>query len=572
MMDEILLKNYHNALEQKYNAICFDIDGTLTEKNSTKLDKRILPFIANLLNRHIPVVFITGRGETGLLDLKNQIIDGLKNNYEISNYDFSKLYALTNDGARLFLTTDDSNDIFNVSKYIASSIDLQKLKYLDKELWVKLEEKDLLKYCKVTYSKDEKIDVIVNIRVATTTNDENINNRVLEIINDLVTNSESENINLTIGVYNGNKIFQIGTTIKSNAIQVAEKIIGIPQNSMMRIGDCGDELGNDYSMLNCSQGFSVDKTSCETDKCFPILDDNNRILKGVDATLFLLSKAKLLPTICLEHATETNYTKAYAKVERQMNYGKNKRIMVFNEIINSKFQLVDGIYGLYDKSSGSIKIPMYDWIGIDDDNPLKQFWSKQFILKMKYAMCDNENILLRGSQVYYYFLSNRYHDEITRNDITSKDMYYWDIAKTIYGDATYWPLLYAYNNDKFKISNVIKKGSTISYRNIPDFYSVREIKYLNNTLSKSYIYVYPILTNDNKYNHALWALKLSAYYDLNVFKNNSNVIPEETYMEILNNNSTINTTYNDLIKYGQLNENIVLSIFDIIKEALGIKK
>ena len=238
----------------------------------------------------------------------------------------------------------------------------------------------------------------------------------------MVTNSESENINLTIGVYNGNKIFQIGTTIKSNAIQVAEKIIGIPQNSMMRIGDCGDELGNDYSMLNCSQGFSVDKTSCETDKCFPILDDNNRILKGVDATLFLLSKAKLLPTICLEHATETNYTKAYAKVERQMNYGKNKRIMVFNEIINSKFQLVDGIYGLYDKSSGSIKIPMYDWIGIDDDNPLKQFWSKQFILKMKYAMCDNENILLRGSQVYYYFLSNRYHDEITRNDITSKDM------------------------------------------------------------------------------------------------------------------------------------------------------
>lgn len=437
MMDEILLKNYHNALEQKYNAICFDIDGTLTEKNSTKLDKRILPFIANLLNRHIPVVFITGRGETGLLDLKNQIIDGLKNNYEISNYDFSKLYALTNDGARLFLTTDDSNDIFNVSKYIASSIDLQKLKYLDKELWVKLEEKDLLKYCKVTYSKDEKIDVIVNIRVATTTNDENINNRVLEIINDLVTNSESENINLTIGVYNGNKIFQIGTTIKSNAIQVAEKIIGIPQNSMMRIGDCGDELGNDYSMLNCSQGFSVDKTSCETDKCFPILDDNNRILKGVDATLFLLSKAKLLPTICLEHATETNYTKAYAKVERQMNYGKNKRIMVFNEIINSKFQLVDGIYGLYDKSSGSIKIPMYDWIGIDDDNPLKQFWSKQFILKMKYAMCDNENILLRGSQVYYYFLSNRYHDEITRNDITSKDMVdiWLNNNKTFFMDA-----------------------------------------------------------------------------------------------------------------------------------------
>ena len=201
-----------------------------------------------------------------------------------------------------------------------------------------------------------------------------------------------------------------------------------------------------------------------------------------------------------------------------------------------------------------------------------------FILGIASTIYYSSNKMISSNNIEnkkLYDIVNEYFNQIDSANlsyITSKDMYYWDIAKTIYGDATYWPLLYAYNNDKFKISNVIKKGSTIFYRNIPDFYSVREIKYLNNTLSKSYIYVYPILTNDNKYNHALWALKLSAYYDLNVFKNNSNVIPEETYMEILNNNSTINTTYNDLIKYGQLNENIVLSIFDIIKEALGIKK
>ena len=201
-----------------------------------------------------------------------------------------------------------------------------------------------------------------------------------------------------------------------------------------------------------------------------------------------------------------------------------------------------------------------------------------FILGIASTIYYSSNKIISSNNIEnrkLYDIVNEYFNQIDSANlsyITSKDMYYWDIAKTLYGDATYWPLLYAYNNDKFKISNIIKKGSTISYRNIPDFYSVREIKYLNNTLSKSYIYVYPILTNDNKYNHALWALKLSAYYDLNVFKNNSNVIPEETYMEILNNNNTINTAYNDLIKYGQLNENIVLSIFDIIKEALGIKK
>ncbi|MEI0549420.1 hypothetical protein R4K89_03790 [Brachyspira intermedia] len=201
-----------------------------------------------------------------------------------------------------------------------------------------------------------------------------------------------------------------------------------------------------------------------------------------------------------------------------------------------------------------------------------------FILGIASTIYYSSNKMISSNNIEnkkLYDIVNEYFNQIDSANlsyISSKDMYYWDIAKTLYGDATYWPLLYAYNNDKFKISNVIKKGSTISYRNIPDFYSIREIKYLNNTLSKSYIYIYPILTNDNKYNHALWALKLSAYYDLNVFKNNSNIIPEETYMEILNNNNTINTTYNDLIKYGQLNENIVLSIFDIIKEALGIKK
>ncbi|WP_300754578.1 hypothetical protein [uncultured Brachyspira sp.] len=156
--------------------------------------------------------------------------------------------------------------------------------------------------------------------------------------------------------------------------------------------------------------------------------------------------------------------------------------------------------------------------------------------------------------------------------ITSKDMYYWDIAKYLYGDATYWPLLYSYNNDKYKISNVIKKGSSISYRNIPDFYSYKEIKNLDNTLSKSYMLLYPILINDKNPRHALWALKLSAYYDLNVFKNNAGMIPENTYNNILKESSSMKITYNEFIKYGQLNENILLSFIDIIKEKLWILK
>ncbi len=174
-----------------------------------------------------------------------------------------------------------------------------------------------------------------------------------------------------------------------------------------------------------------------------------------------------------------------------------------------------------------------------------------------------------------YDIVNIYFNKISSVNlsyITSKDMYYWDIAKTLYGDATYWPLIYAYNSEKYKISNIIKKGSSISYRNIPDFNSMREIKDLNNTLSKSYIYVYPILINDKKTNHALWSLKLAAYYDLNVFKNNANMIPKETYLNILKDNNAIKTTYNEVIQYGQLSENMFLSFLDLVKDKLGIGK
>ena len=91
MMNEELLNNYQRALQQKYNAVCFDIDGTLTEDNSAKIDSRILPMLANILKKHIPVVFITGRGETGLNDLLSDIIYDLRNKYDVTEKQLLKM-------------------------------------------------------------------------------------------------------------------------------------------------------------------------------------------------------------------------------------------------------------------------------------------------------------------------------------------------------------------------------------------------------------------------------------------------------------------------------------------------
>ena len=423
MISEELLNNYQKALQQKYNAVCFDIDGTLTEDNSTKIDSRVLPMLANLLKKYIPVVFITGRGETGLNDLLSDIIYDLKNKYGVTEKQLLKMYALTNDGARIFMTSDGSEKLFNISEYISSKEDIIKLEELNKKIIALLNSSTLNEHCKVTYSIDSKTNAIINIRVMILNDSLEFNNEIIKIINSLIRDSQNSNLNLTIGKHNGKQVLQIGTATKNKAIQIAERMIGIPQNSMLRIGDCGDQFGNDYAMLNCPQGFSVEKTSGAIDKCFPVIE-NGKIITGVNGTLSLLKKVKLLPTICLEHAIQSEYARAYAKVEKKMTQGKNNKIIYFNNFINNKFQTVDGITSLFDSSSGSIKIPMYEWITIPDNNPLKQLWLTYNDSSLCYSMYDNENILLRGSGIYYYFLSQRIHDENTREDITTKEMIY----------------------------------------------------------------------------------------------------------------------------------------------------
>ncbi len=259
MISEELVDNYKKSLQQKYNAVCFDIDGTLTENNSTKIDSRVLPILANMLKKHIPVVFITGRGETGLNDLLSDIIYDLKNKYGVTEKQLLKMYALTNDGARIFMTSDGSEKLFNISEYISSKEDFIKLEELNKKTIYLLNTFILNEHCKITYSIDSKTNAIINIRIMILNDNVEFNNEIIRIINSLIRDSQNSNLNLTIGMHNGKQVLQIGTATKNKAIQIAERMIGIPQNSMLRIGDCGDQFGNDYSMLNCPQGFTLKK-------------------------------------------------------------------------------------------------------------------------------------------------------------------------------------------------------------------------------------------------------------------------------------------------------------------------
>ena len=329
--------------------------------------------ITSLLSKKVPVVFITGRGETGLEDLKHDIYLRIKNSKNITDSDMKRIYVLTNDGARLFYSNIISQeDFLSNDVYITTEEELNQLLIIDKmikEIKSKLDNSD---YFNITYSKDLKTNKILNVRMVFNIHDDRIINSIFDNINEYIINSSLNAIHLTRGIYKNNSVIQIGTATKDKAIERTEKIIGVPQNSMIRIGDCGDLRGNDYAMLNCNQGYSVDKTSGSIDSCFPIYDENGNILKGVEATLQLVKNAKILPTVSLEKADKDSYKYKFAIVESNIVAGRQTLLKKYNNLISSNFNNCNGIDDLFDKESGSIIIPMYE-MELLQNSPLKDF-------------------------------------------------------------------------------------------------------------------------------------------------------------------------------------------------------
>lgn len=424
MINNLIIKNYRMSLKQKYNAVCFDIDGTLTTTGTKEIDIRALSMIEDLLIRKIPVVFITGRGETGVKDLKKNIYDFLMHNKKLSESDLKRIYVLANDGARLFYSDEiNSKKFLNEKVYISTKEEFKKLKNVNNLILKLKDDLNISKYFKIDYSYDSQTSSILNIRLIFNTDDEKYIGLIYENLNEITKIKGYECINLTRGIYSGKNVIQIGTANKGHAIEETERIIGVPRNSMIRIGDCGDEMGNDFSMLDCCQGYSVDKVSGRIDACFPIFDEKDNILKGIDATLQIIKKANILPTVCLEKADKFKYLKKYSCVEKNIIHGRNSILSKYNDIINKNFDDINGIDSVFDKYSGSVIIPMYEW-HLLNDSPLKRLFEKSEGDSLYYSMRDNNNYLLRGPKTYYYFLANRH--SINGEDLTTKiDVINW---------------------------------------------------------------------------------------------------------------------------------------------------
>ncbi len=399
IVNESLVKRF-NA---KYNAVCIGIDETLLETN--EISDETLETIYKLLMKHISIVLVTGRGESGLKDFNNDLCKNLIQKYNITRESLKNIIGVSHNGEFLFYTSGN-DDFFDSCNLLVDSKELDNLKDIESDLdnffVKKLADIELLTSICSTYDKIAAFRILMK----DTGQAEKIEEYLKEFI--ILENKRlKSNIRYSIGRYNNEYMFQVDVGDKEKALRKVEQFLGIPENSMLRIGDQGDIKGNDYSMLNCEQGFSVDKCSSDVRNCYPICDEDGNLIKGIDATNYIIKNSKIFPTVCLRKPDKQRYKMQLANSERNIILGRKSIIANYNSMFNRNMKTIDGFEDVFDKKSGAIVFDDSDWYLIDESNELKALFNEDIEGNYMYSLDTDTSRILRGSDTYYYFLANK---------------------------------------------------------------------------------------------------------------------------------------------------------------------
>ena len=102
---DVVEQELRKTFSRKYNAVCLDIDGTLIQND--EISDSMIDSLYYILRRHVPIIFITGRGENGLKKFVSSAIDKLRDTYG-DRFDLYKdIIGISNDGAFLFYSSGD---------------------------------------------------------------------------------------------------------------------------------------------------------------------------------------------------------------------------------------------------------------------------------------------------------------------------------------------------------------------------------------------------------------------------------------------------------------------------------
>lgn len=141
--------------------------GGILDENET-ISEEILQSIYDVIKKHVPVVFVTGRGESGLKNFATTLIDSLKEKYNISSDLLKNIIGVSNNGNFLFYTSGrDEEKYLDVFYNITHEKSLQKLAEFNSDILDEKNERITENYITYSYCKSLN-NMLTSIRIIIT--------------------------------------------------------------------------------------------------------------------------------------------------------------------------------------------------------------------------------------------------------------------------------------------------------------------------------------------------------------------------------------------------------------------
>ena len=242
---------FRGGVRTVYRVVAFDVDGTLTLPGDTALDPELVELIASLLGRAVPVTLVTGRGRRAARDAVSE----LRTLSSLRKDQLVRLSVATHNGLRLLETPPGGGLLER---------DIQLCPPLD----VEAAERDVLRLLsehELTAPPISHEPGALRLEFG----DEQGMQAALDALQPLA----NDRTFVSGGLYGRRWMIDVSPTTKGLALDAVAKRRGVASDRILRIGDQGQEDGNDFYLLDSPAGWSVGGLSRSPGGCWPVLDE-----------------------------------------------------------------------------------------------------------------------------------------------------------------------------------------------------------------------------------------------------------------------------------------------------------
>jgi phosphoribosylpyrophosphate synthetase len=237
----------------------------------------------------------------------------------------------------------------------------------------------------------------------------------------------SGTVYLSRGSYKRSSCLDLSWTNKKLALEHFAGLLGVSPDKILRIGDQGQEGGNDFDLLDCDSGFSVESLNKNPITCHPVLAMNMRTqLKGWQATDRLLTLVLLFPPLSIVPKEPAPCFDALRHFERLALARSRRETDMVTQRLRVRFrylvpQTESGtdyyrltIGDIYDELSGGVKFRDWELDSLHEKHAALKLFDVHLLRykqsgreRPRWCMYTDTAVLMRGPNYYTGLIGNR---------------------------------------------------------------------------------------------------------------------------------------------------------------------